>query len=171
MGDKARLIAYDDSRQVLITDSGDLFVHNDGSEDQIKKLASSIDDIQFSDDGKKLLYWDNNEINVMFLREWDVQPYRAENEIQSIIRLSTPIKNVFWYKDYEHVFFSVNNKIKIVELDTRDHRISNEILENNMDDFPATYDSSKGIYYFLRNDGDKKSIYYFELPIKTGFFG
>jgi hypothetical protein len=171
LGDKARLIAYDDSRQVLITDSGDLFVHNDSLEDQIRKIADSVDDIQFSDDGKKLLYWNNNEISVMFLRNWDVQPYRIENEIQSIIRLSTPIKNVFWYKDYEHVFFATQNKIKIIELDPRDHRISSEILENNMDEFPATYDSGQGVYYFLRNNNDKNSIYYFELPIKTGFFG
>lgn len=171
LGDQARLIAYDDSRQALITDDGDLFVHNDSTGDTIKKLGTQIKGIQFSNDGKKLLFWDTSEIDVLYLRKWEVQPYREENEVQSISRFSTPLKNVFWYKDYEHVFFSTGSSIRIIELDPRDHRVSNEILNNNTDDFPAAYDASKGAYYFLRDADGTKSIFYFELPVKTGFFG
>lgn len=171
LAENARLIVYDDDRQALITDNDDLFVRNNATEDTIRNIESNVSDIQFSDDGKKLLYWNNNEINVLFLRPWDVQPYRDENEIQSIIRLSTPLKNVFWYKDYEHILYSTGKEIRMIELDTRDHRVSNKIFENDIDDFPAAYDSGKGIYYFLQDENGLRSIYYFDFPKKTGFFG
>ena len=171
IGDDVRLIVYDEARQVLISKNGDLFVHNSGNEDLLRKIASGIQGVQFSDDGKKMLFWSSNEISVMFFRKWDVQPYRDENEIQTIIRISSPIENVFWFQDYEHIFFSAKNKIKLIELDPRDHRICLDVFKNNLDEFPAAYDSENGYDYFVKDsDGDKK-IFYFTLPEKTGFFG
>lgn len=169
-GEKARLIVYDEDRQALISQEGDLFVHNNGSQDLFRKVASSVQGVQFSDDGKKLLFWGNNEISTMFLRKWEVQPYRDENEIQTIIRVSSPLENVFWYRDYEHIFFSVKNKIKLLELDPRDRRICSDVLENNLDDFPATYDAGNGYYYFLKDSNGDKKIFYFSLPENIGFF-
>jgi len=171
IGADSRLIVYDDERQALISQDGQLFVHNSASQDFYQKIADGVEGIQFSDDGKKMLFWNSNEISVMFLRKWDVQPYREENEIQTIIRLSTPLENVFWYRDYEHIFFSVKNKIKLIELDPRDHRICLDVFENNLEDFPAVYDTRNGYYYFVRESGGDKKIFYFTLPKKTGIFG
>jgi hypothetical protein len=171
IGKSARLIVYDDDRQALITEKGELILRNNGAESFLRKISDGSQGIQFSDDGKKLLFWTDNEISVMFLRPWEVQPYREENEMQTIIRLSTPLENVFWFKDYEHVFFSTQNKIKLIELDPRDHRICLDVFENNLDDFPATYDSGNGYYFFVRDTGGDKKIFYFILPEKTGIFG
>lgn len=164
----ARLIVYDKERQALISEKGDLFVRNSGIENLSRKIGSGIQGVQFSDDGKKLLFWSHNEISVMFLRKWEVQPYRDENEIQTIIRLSSPIENVFWFQDYEHIFFSVKNKIKLIELDPRDRRICLDVFENNLDEFPAAYDNRNGYYYFVKNTEADKKIFYFTLPEKTG---
>lgn len=171
IGDNARLIAYDEDRQILISEDGDLFVHNNGSENLFQKIGSGVLGAQFSDDGKKLLFWNSNEILVTFFRKWEVQPYRDENEIQTVIRLSSPVENVFWFRDYEHVFFSAKNKIKLIELDPRDHRVCLDIFENNLDEFPATYDIGNGYYYFTGDSNGEKKIFYFALPEKTGIFG
>jgi len=170
IGDGARLIAYDNERQALISQDGDLFVHNNGNESLSQKIASSVQGVQFSDDGKKLLFGTPNEIFVMFLRKWEVQPYRDENEIQNVIRISSPLENVFWFRDYEHILFSVDKKIKLIELDPRDRRICLDVFENNLDDFPAVYDTSNGYYFFLRDESGDKRIFYFTLPEKTGIF-
>ena len=40
--ENARLIAYDENRQLLIAENGDLFVHNSGTEDFFRKTGSGI---------------------------------------------------------------------------------------------------------------------------------
>ncbi len=171
VGKNARMIVYDEDRQILIVESGEFFVRNLGTDDFFQKIGSGVLGAQFSDDGKKLLFWNNNEIFVMFLRKWEVQPYRSENEIQTIIRLSSPVENVFWFRDYEHIFFSTQNKIKLIELDPRDRRICVDVFENNLKNFPAAYNSGNGYYFFVRDTEDNKKIFYFTLPEKTGIFG
>lgn len=171
LGGRSRLIAYDENRQILLSDKGDLFVHNQGETgDIIKKMGSGMRGAQFSNDGKKLLFWNNNEIFVCYLRDWEVQPYRKENQTDTIIRISSQLNNVFWYRDYEHVFFSTGNKIKLIELDPRDHRNYVELFENDLDDFPATYDSNEGIYRFVKSSNGVNKINSFEFPKKEGFF-
>ena len=168
---QSRLIVYDENRQVVISESGEFFVHNNGLTETLKKIGDDVLGAQFSDDGKKLLYWSNNEIEVLYLRAWDVQPRRSESEIQQIIRFSTPIKNVFWYRDYEHIFFSTQNKLKIAELDPRDHRSVFDIWEYNSENFTSSYDSVNGIFYFLDEIDGKRKFFYLDIPLQTGFFG
>jgi len=171
VGNGARLVVYDDDRQALLSQTGSLFVHNNGNENFFQKIADGVEGVQFSDDGKKMLFWTSNEMLVMFLRKWEVQPYRGENEIQNIIRISSPLENVFWLRDYEHVFFSTDKKIKLIELDSRDRRICFDVFGNNLDDFPAAYDADNGYYFFLRDVDGERKIFYFILPEKTGIFG
>jgi hypothetical protein len=66
-----KITAYDDSRISLITkEERDLYIFNDGEhEDYFRKLAKNIRGTHFSDDGKKLLFWDDYEISVYFLRD------------------------------------------------------------------------------------------------------
>lgn len=170
-GGHLRLIAYDDDRQAIISEEGELFVHNDNTDANLKKIADGATGAQFSDDGKKLLYWTENEITVLYLREWKVQPRREANEIQQIIRFSTPIRNVFWYRDYEHVFFSTQGKVKIIELDPRDRRICFDLLKYNSENFSASYDSPNGIYYFVDELDGKRKLFFLNIPEQTGFFG
>ncbi|MEK7181852.1 MAG: hypothetical protein AAB708_01865, partial [Patescibacteria group bacterium] len=121
------LIVYDEKRLALFErKKGQLFVFNNAAETGpvgLKELLpSGVKGMQFSDDGKKLLYFTDNEISTYFLREWEVQPIREPDTTTQIARFSTPIKNVQWTKDYEHVLFSLNGNVKIIELDNRDRR-------------------------------------------------
>lgn len=93
----------------------------------MQEIATGVERFQFSDDGKKLLFVSTNEIGVYFTREWDVQPRRAENETLQIARFSEPIANTTWSEDYEHILFTRDNTLKIIELDGRSGRVSNDI--------------------------------------------
>jgi hypothetical protein len=171
--EKTRLIAYDDNRQAIVSESGKLYIHNNGETtgDTLKKIADGIKSVQFSNDGKKLLYWSDNEISVLFLRKWDVQPRRDENEIQQVVRLSFPMKNVFWYRDYEHIFFSTQNSVKIIDLDSRDRRATDDIFKYNAESFLSSYDSANGIYYYVDEIKGTKKLFYVYIPAQTNFFG
>lgn len=171
--EKIRIIAYDDDRQAIISQNGELYVHNNGETtgNTLKKVTDVAKSVQFSNDGKKLLYWSDNEIYVLYLRKWDVQPRRDENEIQQIVRFSAPIKNVFWYRDYEHIFFSAQNAVKIIELDSRDHRALEDIFKYSSDEFSSSYDSANGIFYYTDESSGTKKLFYLYIPEQTSFFG
>ncbi|OGI17332.1 MAG: hypothetical protein A2Z52_00300 [Candidatus Moranbacteria bacterium RBG_19FT_COMBO_42_6] len=169
----SKLIVYDENRIAFINYAGELFVYNDGdNDDYFRKLADSVEGIQFSNDGKKLLYWSKNEISVYFLRNWDVQPIRSENEIQNITRYSEELKNVQWFKDYEHIIFSVGPNIKIIELDSRDHR--------NLMDLPTLENSSplviynnslENLFFVDKMSDTANALYSIMFPEKIGIFG
>ncbi len=117
------ITVYDKNRIAIRNrNTGALFIFNIGEDDYFKMLGSGIKGVQFSNDGKKLLFENDREIFVYFVRPWNTQPLRAENEILQIARLAAPIQFIQWTKDYEHVLFTYNNTIKTIELDNRDKR-------------------------------------------------
>jgi hypothetical protein len=164
-----QIIAYDERRLVFLNPSHELYVYNEGEKDDyFLKLSDNALGSQFSDDGKKLLYWSGNEIFAYFARNWDVQPQRSENEIMPITRYVDPITNVQWSRDYEHVIFSVDKQIKLVEIDQRDHRNLMDIISLNSDDAHAINNNADGLIYFSDTDDQGNStLRTIEFPEKT----
>lgn len=124
------LITYDDTRLSIIEEhTGTLFVYNElATGNPLKELGRDIQSIQYSDDGKKLLYYTRNEISVYFNRDWEAQPFRAKDSVIQVARFSAPLRNIQWAEDYEHVIFSLGKNIKMVELDNRDRRDLSDLL-------------------------------------------
>lgn len=122
-----RLNIYDQTHFALLELSGDrkLFLFYPQPETGIltvKEVGQMIKSMQFSDDGKKLLFFSNNEIGVVFTNNWEVQPRREAGDIVQVARFSEPIANVLWTENYEHIIFSVGSTVKFIELDGRDQR-------------------------------------------------
>ncbi len=171
-----RIIAYDEKRIAFINDNSHaLFIWNQGDKDNyFKELSSEAKGIQFSDDGKKLLFWNGWEIFVYFTREWQVQPYRQENEVLDITRFSQEIQNVQWSKDYEHVVFSVDKKIKIAELDHRDRRNIMDIASLRSDSAKIVLNFTDSKLYFTDTPSENDSffnLYSIDFPEKGGLLG
>lgn len=124
------LVVYDESRiTILEPGSGHFWLYNRDMEPQLQSLRESgIRGTQFSDDGKKLLFWSDNEISVAFPRDWEVQPARVAGTTQQIARFTTPLHFVQWTKDYEHVLYALEGNIKIAEVDSRDRRNITDFL-------------------------------------------
>lgn len=121
--DAFSLTVYDENRIALRNRTdGTLFIFNRGEEDHFHTIGSGIRSVQFSNDGKKLLFGSDTEISAYFVRPWNTQPIRTEDETLQIARFSIPIRFIQWAKDYEHVLFAYDNAIKTVELDHRDRR-------------------------------------------------
>ena len=168
-----KLIVYDESRIALINTDKELFIYNEGDHDKyFKKLEGHIEGLQFSDDGKKMLFWSRNEIFVYFLRDWNVQPIRSENEIQNVTRYSEEINNTQWFKDYEHIIFSSGKYVKIIELDSRDHRNCMDILSTNIDDPYIVYNNSLEVLFFSDRLNESTNILNsIVFPEKTNILG
>lgn len=170
-----RIIVYDEKRIALIDNSEHLYVYNKGEKNEyFNRLSENTVGVQFSNDGKKLLYWTDREIFVYFTRDWDVQPLRQENEIKNITRFFQEIKNVQWSKKYEHIIFTAGPSVKIIELDCRDRRNMVNIIKLNSANSEVIINSSENTLYFTDladSDNPLFDLYSIEFPEKNGFLG
>lgn len=165
------IIIYDEDRFVIMNKTGNLYIFNKGKKDTyFQKLSSNAIGSQFSDDGKKLLFWSDREISAYFVREWEVQPSRNENEVMQILSMSDQIENVQWARDYEHVLFTNGNKVKMIEIDKRDSRNLVDVLSLNSNSalLVDNFVDNK-LYYTEQNDGGQNSLHAIYFPEKTSF--
>lgn len=168
--DSFRIIVYDKEKIAMKNKSNDLFIFNKGEKDEyFIKLLDDAEGLQFSNDGKKMLFWNNREIYTYFTRDWETQPFRNENEILSVTRYSQALKNIQWSSDYEHIIFSVNNQVKISELDQRDNNNIFDITSLSFDDSKVVTNFSEDRIYFTDQKNDEGSgLYSIQFPEKTG---
>lgn len=176
-GSFVKLIVYDQYRIALITEAKDLYVYNHEKEKGElfqEKVIEAAEDIQFSDDGKKLLYWTDNEIWNLMLRKWEVQPLREKGDQIFITRFSTPVKNVQWLDDYENIIFSANGKVKSAELDNRDHINIVDVMLSSDRSFAERdliYNKANQLLYSRVKSTEKFQLQSSLLVDKTGLLG
>ncbi len=133
----------------------------------IKELASNVKTVQFSNDGKKLLFATDHEISVAFANDWEVQPRRQTGDIVQVARFSDKINNVQWAENYEHVVFSRGNTIKFIELDGRDHRVLADITTLQESPTQILPHFSTNQFLILSSTG----VATFTFPEPQGLFG
>lgn len=83
------------------------------------QILEQMNGFKLSPDSKKLVYFSDYEIWVLFLKEKQNQPLKKAGQKLFLMRLSEKIKDVLWLNSY-YLVFSVENKIKISEIDERD---------------------------------------------------
>ena len=169
------IIAYDQNRIILINYfTGKLIAYNkNNAATHTFTVDSDARGAQFSDDGKKLLYWTDKEMFVYFTRDWDTQPVRQADSSLTVGRFSQDIDNVHWAKDYEHVTFSVGNGIKLIELDTRGEKSIMDVitLAHQPLQILSNFDKSR-LFYTVTNDSlQNQTLHSIDFPeITPGFF-
>jgi len=85
----------------------------------LQKISNSVKDFKFSLDGKKIAYFDDHEIQILFLEKNYSQPLREKGEQLFLTRFLKKIDNLFWWTN-DYLIFNTGNKIKIAEIDNRD---------------------------------------------------
>jgi hypothetical protein len=143
-----KLIVYDENRIGIISGNGELYVFNDQENLFFEKVSENVLGLHYSNDGKKIAYWTDNEIFTYFTKKWETQPTREEGQIIHLTRSFDRIDNVQWLRDYEHLIYSSGNKIKLIELDHRDYRNIFEIVTLNSSESKVVYNPSKSLLYF-----------------------
>jgi len=174
-----KLFAYDELRIALITSNDTLHILNrlkPEGETTLDLIEQNVLGVQFSDDGKKLLYWTDKDFWTYMLRKWDKQPKREKGEKIFMTNFASGVKNVQWMETYENVLFTNNTLVKSAELDNRDQINLSNVLE--VKSTPAEnnyiYDKETSILYFLDVDeGSDASLRLKSVKIleRTGLFG
>lgn len=105
-------------------------------------INQNVQGLQFSNDNK-LLYFTLSEIWVYYLN-------KENNQQELITRLSQEIKQAIWYnKTNEHIIFSVGQNIKITELDGRNGRNTNDLIELNFNQM--AYSEDDELLYLIKD--------------------
>jgi len=100
----------------------------DEKEKSFIQVADNIKGFSVSQDQTKLVFFNNAEIWIYFLRERLDQPPQKQGEKILLTRLSEGISQVFWLNN-NYLLFAGNNKLRIIETDGRDKANSLDIGE------------------------------------------
>lgn len=111
-------VFQNDPAFIFLEENGILYLFNDDSK-SFEKFFDGIKGLSLSPDQRKLAYFSDSEILILFLKEKPDQPAKKAGEKLSLIRLSERIKDCVWMNS-DYVIFSVGDKIKISEIDERD---------------------------------------------------
>jgi len=104
--------------KILLEEDDTLYIFNRDKK-SFQKFFESVKNFKFSSDSKKLVYFNDYEIWVLFLEKKYGQPQKEAGEQLFITRFSEKIDDVFWYTDH-YLIFNAGNKLKIAEIDDRD---------------------------------------------------
>ena len=96
--------------------SGVLFKTLDNGETE--RLAYLVKGFAVSQDEKKITWWNDNELWVMWLSDADYQPYHKEGDKDLITKFSSKIKKASWFRDGDHIVVD-SSGYKITEIDKR----------------------------------------------------
>ena len=148
LGLGSKILRSRDGNRALIDDKRALYIYNHETR-TFDRLADTATGVSFSPDGKKLMYQNANEIYVYYLKDIKIQPYKNRGDKELITRFSKPIVNIEWFAyDNEHILFTVNETLKLTELDGRDQRNTYDIVEVKKPS-RITYNATDDYIYFL----------------------
>jgi hypothetical protein len=162
------LISYNQSRFTLLNqNTGSLHLYNRFGAEVFYEplLTAKAEGSQFSNDGKKLLYYTDTEAFVYFLRDWKVQPVRTRGDVQPVLRLATPLQFPQWSKDYEHILYVSDGSLKLIELDSREAQYIQNIAHFNTTllQFLPRFAENK-LYFVIAPEGAPSSVQSLEFP-------
>lgn len=113
---KYEILIFD--KQVFLSENKNLYRFNPNLK-SFEKFFEGINSLKISPDLKKIVYFSDFEIWILFLEEKFDQPQKKAGEKLFLTRFSEKIDQVFWYTS-DYLIFNIGNKIKIAEIDERD---------------------------------------------------
>lgn len=104
--------------EIVIRENGTFYFLSDNS--SFQEMFRSPRKPITSPDQRKVAYFDNHEIQILYLDDITDQPIKQYGESSFLTRFSGEIGNVYWLTNH-YLIFNVGDEIKIMEIDDRDH--------------------------------------------------
>jgi len=139
---------------IFLRENKNLYFLNDKSQ-VFELFAENYRGIRLSPDSKKLAYFSDHEVGIMFLEDQKSQPYKKAGDKIFLIRLSEKINDINWLNS-DYIILSHNNKILVSEIDERDN--VNIVNLTNFDNDKIFLSESDKKLYLLSNNNIYQSI-------------
>ena len=144
----SKIIRTDKNTYLILSSSGKLYFIN--NRNKISLINSSVKKANFYYNDERIIYSNDHEIWIYYIKEKISQPSKKEFTNELITRFSGNISNVFLYKDEEHLFYKEGDVFKFLEIDDRDKRNIFEIMKIDNDDIFYLRDANS-LYYIKNN--------------------
>ncbi|MDP3093439.1 MAG: hypothetical protein Q8N16_01625 [bacterium] len=108
------------------------------------EVGANIKGFAVSQDETKLIFYNNSEAWVYFLKDKADQPARKYKDSFLLARMKDQIGQVLWL-DNDHVLFSAGNKLRVIEIDNRDQTNFADIGEFNNPEIFFNSNSKKAL--------------------------
>ncbi len=105
--------------KIFISEEKRLFFFDDNT-GNFSEIAANVDHFLISPEGKKLCFWNEFEAGIFFLEEETSQLAKKAGEKIFLTRFSEKVDDFFWWSEY-YLIFRVENTLKFIETDDRDH--------------------------------------------------
>jgi hypothetical protein len=145
---KASFSIQKDNNRILILSDDSLYLIDGDS--AVKKINSNVKEAHFFQSGKRILYYNDNEIWIYYTEDKASQPLKSQGENELLSRLSGKLSNVYLYSDEEHLFFQESGVLQFTEMDGRDNRNTFRLFDNP-DGQDIFYVRDKNLLYFIKN--------------------
>lgn len=156
-----------------MTDSGLYRSNIDGTNPKKLSLYSDwpekIIDKKFSPDGKKFLYFNENNIWVVYLFDRELQKNSVLAYVEEVFKTPAVIRNVFWHSGSHHIVFVVNRDIDVIEFGSGAQNNIVNLHKCNRVPRGLFYDDNNDSLYFNDNYDGKDHIY--RLDLRENFYG
>lgn len=149
----------DNNIAILFNNKKKLYLIN-GNDNTPKLINENTNEFKWSDSKNKLLYFSDNEAWFLAPKEKsdDVFSGYKFNESNLLTRYSAEIKDASWYPDEEYIALSLQDSVKIIELDGRGKKntfeLSKELAPLN---YHIEFDK-KGEYLYMIDKKTKKLL-------------
>ncbi len=132
----------------LLDDKSALYLIDPNAENYLMKKFYNVESVE----------WDLYNRTLLLKNDFEIWSYDLLTKDEILInRFSQNIKNVFWHKNNNHIFYVVDNKVYIIELDNRDRKNIYDL--NNIYNSNLFLANKKGnILYHITSSGLVESI-------------
>lgn len=149
-----RLLVTPEGR-IAVVMKGKLWV---GRETGLVEVSTALDSVHWSPDGRTLLL-QPDATSLYVYNEADERSAIPLQELQLVARLSRPIKSPQWFAGGAHVLYQVEDEIKIIEIDTRDHAIEEVVDTTNLGEaHPMVGEDGEVLFYLKREAGQTNVV-------------
>ncbi len=139
------------NEQVAVLDENNQLYLLNPQTKKFQLISQDVQNVQFSIDNKKILYFTPYEIWIYHLKGSD----EVNDNKELVTRISQRIEQAIWYNTNEHIIFYVEENIKIVELDNRSNRNIVSLIELKIEEMAY---SQKDERLYLVKDNKLLSI-------------
>ena len=121
---------------VAVLDSADgLFLYRPGVDQELQFITAGVDEVDFSQDGDRLVYWDEHRAWLYWVRDNRRQPFQLAGTREQVLSTVDRIRRLFLDSDGTNLFYATPAGLHMSEADSRATPNTYDLLEAPVTDF------------------------------------
>ncbi len=120
---------------VAVLDSANgLFLYRPGLDQELQFIAANVEDLDFSESGDRMVYWDQHRVWLYWIQDNRRQPFQVAGSREQILSTVEGIRRAFLVDDGSHLFYATSAGLHMSEVDSRSTPNIYDLIEASVTD-------------------------------------